>query len=86
MVERECGDRLETEEHIFWDCKLYKDQEGNNDGHLVWQQKKKYPKSVTELLRLQEKDLCKACYSINKIYSNRNDCNHHIRIQLWALC
>jgi hypothetical protein len=22
----ECGDGLQTEEHIFWDCKLYEDQ------------------------------------------------------------
>jgi hypothetical protein len=25
-VECECGDGLQTEEHIFWDCKLYEDQ------------------------------------------------------------
>jgi hypothetical protein len=26
MAECECGDGLQMEEHIFWDCKLYKDQ------------------------------------------------------------
>jgi hypothetical protein len=26
MTECECGDGLQTEEHIFWDCKLYEDQ------------------------------------------------------------
>jgi hypothetical protein len=25
-AECECGDRLQTEEHIFWHCKLYEDQ------------------------------------------------------------
>jgi hypothetical protein len=25
MVEYECGDALQMEEHIFWDCKLYED-------------------------------------------------------------
>jgi hypothetical protein len=25
-AECECGDGLQTEEHIFWDCKLYEDQ------------------------------------------------------------
>jgi hypothetical protein len=26
MVECECGDGLQTGEHIFWDCKLYEEQ------------------------------------------------------------
>jgi hypothetical protein len=25
-AKRECGDGLQTEEHIFWDCKLYEEQ------------------------------------------------------------
>jgi hypothetical protein len=25
-AECECGDGLQTEEHIFWDCKLYENQ------------------------------------------------------------
>jgi hypothetical protein len=25
-AECECGDGLQTEEHMFWDCKLYEDQ------------------------------------------------------------
>jgi hypothetical protein len=25
-VECECGDGLQTEDHIFWDCKLYEEQ------------------------------------------------------------
>jgi hypothetical protein len=35
MAQCECGDELVTEEHIFWDCKRYEDQWGNNDGHSV---------------------------------------------------
>jgi nitrogen fixation-related uncharacterized protein len=27
MAECECGDGLQTEEHIFWDCKQYEDQQ-----------------------------------------------------------
>jgi hypothetical protein len=26
MAECECGEGLQMEEHIFWDCKLYEDQ------------------------------------------------------------
>jgi hypothetical protein len=49
----ECGDGLQMESHIFGDCKLYKNILSENS-------KKEYPKSVTELLRLEEEDLCKA--------------------------
>jgi hypothetical protein len=51
-VECDCGDGLQTEEHIFWDCKLVDILSENS--------KKGYPKSDTELLRLEEKDLYKA--------------------------
>jgi hypothetical protein len=55
----ECGDGLQTEEHIFWDCKLYEDQRATMRDILSENSKKEYPKSVTELLWLEEK-LCKA--------------------------
>jgi hypothetical protein len=59
-AECECGDGLQTEEHVFWDCKLYEDQRATMMDILSENSNKEYPKSVTELLSLQEKDLCKA--------------------------
>jgi hypothetical protein len=58
----ECGsgDGLQTEEHIFWNCKLYEDQRTTMLDILCKNSKKVYPKSVIELLRLEEKNLCKA--------------------------
>jgi hypothetical protein len=54
----ECGDGLKMEEHIFWDCKWYEEQRATDI--LSANSKKDYPKSVSELLRLEEKDFCKA--------------------------
>jgi hypothetical protein len=54
-AECECGDGLQTEEHIFWDCKLYDEQWATMMDVLSENRKKEYPKSVTELLRLEEK-------------------------------
>jgi hypothetical protein len=61
-AECECGDGLQTEEYIFWDCKRYEDQRATMMDILSENSKKEYPKSVTELLRLEKKkkDLCKA--------------------------
>jgi hypothetical protein len=59
-AECECGDGLQMEEHIFWDCKLYEDQRATMMDILSENSKKEYPKSVTELLRLEGgKKLCK---------------------------
>jgi hypothetical protein len=64
----EYGDGLQTEVHIFWDCKLYEDQRATMMDILSENSKKEYPKSVTELLRLEEKRLVQGiCYFINKI-------------------
>jgi hypothetical protein len=57
-AECECGDGLQTEEHIFWDCKLYEDQRATMMDILSENSKKEYPKSVTELLRLGKKKIC----------------------------
>jgi hypothetical protein len=54
-AECECGDELQTEEHIFWDCKLYEDQRVTMMDILCENCKNEYPKSVTEALRLVEK-------------------------------
>jgi hypothetical protein len=61
-----CG--LQTEEHIFWNCKLYEDQRATMMNILSENSKKEYPKSATELLRLEEKQFLQCvCYFINNI-------------------
>jgi hypothetical protein len=67
-AECECGDGLQTEEHIFWDCKQYEEQWATVRDILSENGKKEYPKSLTEILRLEEKRFSQgACYFINKI-------------------
>jgi hypothetical protein len=67
-VKCECSDGLQTEEHIFWDCKRYEDQRATMRDILSENSKKEYPKSVTDLLRLEEKRFMQgACYCINNI-------------------
>jgi hypothetical protein len=70
-AERECGDGLKTEEHIFWDCKRYEryeDQRTTKLDILSENSKKEYPKSVTTLLRLEEKVFVRGvCYFVNNI-------------------
>jgi hypothetical protein len=53
-AECECGDRLQTEEHIFWDSKRYEEQRATMRDVLPENSRKVSPKSVTELLRLEE--------------------------------
>jgi hypothetical protein len=45
-AECECGDGLQTEEHILgvW---TVEGAAGNNEGYSAWEQQKEYPKSVT---------------------------------------
>jgi hypothetical protein len=61
-AEYEPGDGLQTEEHtsIFWDCNLYEEQQATMRDIQYENSKKDHPKSVTELLRLEEKNVCKA--------------------------
>jgi hypothetical protein len=67
-AECECGDGLQTEEHIFWDCKLYEGQRATMMDILSENCKTEYPKSVTELLRLEEKRFLQGVsYFINNI-------------------
>jgi hypothetical protein len=55
------------EERIFWDCKLYEER-ATMMAILSENMKKEYPKSVTELLRLEEKRFVQGVsYFINKI-------------------
>jgi hypothetical protein len=68
MTECECGDTLQTEGHIFWDCKLYEDQRAKKMYILSQNSEKECPNSVTELLRLEKKRFVQGvCYFINKI-------------------
>jgi hypothetical protein len=67
-AECEFGDGLQTEEHIFWDCKVYDDKRAPMMAILSKNKKREYPKSVTELLRLVEKRFVQSVsYFINKI-------------------
>jgi hypothetical protein len=67
-AECECGDGLQTEEHIFWECKQYEKQWATMRDILSENSKKYYPKSVAELLRLEEKRFLQGvCYFINNI-------------------
>jgi hypothetical protein len=79
----ECGDRLQNRGTYLLGLQTVRGPTGNNDGHFVWEQKKKeYPKSVTELLVLEEKrfvqgvsyfinKIPKFIYKIKKIYKKR---------------
>jgi hypothetical protein len=49
-AECECGDGLQTEEHIFWDCKLYEDQRATMMDILSENCKTEYPKSVIPII------------------------------------
>jgi hypothetical protein len=53
-AEWECGDGLQTEEHIFWDCKRYEEQRATMRDVFSENSRKESPKSVTELLSLEE--------------------------------
>jgi hypothetical protein len=59
-AECECGDGLQTEEHIFWDCKLYEEQRATVNNTL------RTAKRNTQ--RLEEQRFVQgACYFINNI-------------------
>jgi hypothetical protein len=61
-------DVLQVEEHIFWDCKQYEDQRAMVMDILSENSKKEYPKSVTELLGLEEERFMQdICYIINNV-------------------
>jgi hypothetical protein len=67
MDECVCGDGLQTEERIFWDCKRFEEQRATMRD-ILFENRKKNPKSVTELVRLEEKIFLQGvCYFINNI-------------------
>jgi hypothetical protein len=67
-TECECGDALQTEEYIFWYRKRYEQQWATMRDILSENSKKECPKSVTELLRLEEKrSMQGVCYFTNTI-------------------
>jgi hypothetical protein len=60
-AECECGDGLQTEDHIFWDCKLYEEQRATMVAILSENRKKRIPKVSYRALKVGgNKDLCKA--------------------------
>jgi hypothetical protein len=64
----ECGVGLQTGENIFWDCKVYEEGRAKMMDILSENNKIEFPKSVTELLRLEKKIFVQViCYFINKI-------------------
>jgi hypothetical protein len=83
-AEYECGDGLQTEERIFWDCKLYEGQRATVMDILSENSKKEYPKSGTEHLRLEKKRFMQGiCYYINKnpkLIKKRKKVNYKILI------
>jgi hypothetical protein len=54
-AECEFGNRLQMEEHIISNCKLYEDHRATVMDILSENSKREYAKSVTEFLRLEEK-------------------------------
>jgi hypothetical protein len=55
-------------EHTFWYCKRYEEKRATMGDILSDNSKKEYPKSVTELVRLEEKRFLQGvCYFINNI-------------------
>jgi hypothetical protein len=61
-AECECGDGLQTEEHIFWDCKWYDDQRATMMDILSQNCKRECTESDMELLRLEEKRSMQGVY------------------------
>jgi hypothetical protein len=67
-AECECGDRLQPEDRIFWDCKMYEEQRATMMDILFEKSKNEYPKSVTKLSSLEEKGFVQGvCYFIKHV-------------------
>jgi hypothetical protein len=77
------------EGHVFWDCKLYEDQRATMMDILSEKCKKEYSTSVTELLRPEEKEICRADLTIAVLFhSSAHTCFitiqlHNTGIQPW---
>jgi hypothetical protein len=68
IAQCECGYRLQMEGHISWDCEEDESQMATMMDILSKNNKKEYPKSVTELLHLEEERFVQGVYYfINKI-------------------
>jgi hypothetical protein len=50
-AEYACADGLQTEDRIFWDCKLYEAQRATMMANLFENRKKQYSNSVTKLFK-----------------------------------
>jgi hypothetical protein len=69
-VEYECGDELQMEEYIFWDCKLYEDQWTTVMDILSESRKKGIPKVSYRALRARGKKICARRLLLHKQNSN----------------
>jgi hypothetical protein len=56
-AECEYGDRLQTEEHIFWNCKQYEDQSVTMMDVLSENSKKRIPKVSYRALKDRRKEI-----------------------------
>jgi hypothetical protein len=57
-AECECGDGLQTEEHIFCHCKLYENQRATMMDILCEKEQKRIPKVSYKALKARGKKIC----------------------------
>jgi hypothetical protein len=75
------------EEHVFWDCKLYNDQNVTVMDILSEKCKKEYLKSLTELIRPEEKEIFRVDLTIAALTCFTSIQLHNTDIQplyLWS--
>jgi hypothetical protein len=65
-AECECGDGLQTEEHIFWDCKLYEEQRVTMMAILSENSKKECPRVSYRALTARGKKICARSLVLHK--------------------
>jgi hypothetical protein len=65
-AECEYGYGLQTEEHIFWDCKLYEEQWATMMDIHDWEQEKGIPKFSFRALKARGKKICASCVLFHK--------------------
>jgi hypothetical protein len=68
-AECECGDGLQTEEHIFWDCKLCDDRRATLMHILSENSKKRIPEVSYRALKARRKTISATCLLLHKQHS-----------------
>jgi hypothetical protein len=87
-AESESADGLQTEEHIFWDCKRYEEQRATMRDVLYENSKIEYPKSFTETAMIRENNMLQRAgwalprpfLYIHLFFQNKNGYVYHITI------